>query len=301
MELYDLKEIPEEFKKFFRPAELGLETTYQEFIQKLIDIFNETKRVLKKEGTCFVNLADTYAGGGYGADTNLENTKQFTNQGTIESRDKIAQLRKQNKQIQQKSLMLIPHRFVIAMSDAGWLVRNDLIWIKKNAMPESVNDRWKKAHEHFFFFTKSKKYYFNLDKIRTRHAEVSLKRAEYEQGRNALGQNPSSLGTKSEKYGMPARIVKLNPLGGVPPDYLDVFTNCNEDVATEHFATYPQGLIAPLIRAGCPEGGIVYDPFMGSGITAVVARKQGCNFLGSELNPKYIAIANARLRQQVLL
>lgn len=280
-------------------GQIGLETTYQEFIQKLVDIFNETKRILKKEGTCFVNLGDTYAGGGFGADTNLENTKQFTNTGTIESRDKIAQLRKQNKQISQKSLMMIPERFAIAMMDAGWILRNKLVWIKRNAMPESVNDRWKKAHEYIFFFTKSKKYYFNLDKIRTKHSDISVKRADYELGRNSLGQDPSSMGAKSDKYGMPARHIKLNPLGAVPPDFLDINTNSTGE-GGEHYATYPQSLISPLIRAGCPENGIVLDMFMGSGTTAIAARKQSCNFIGIDLNPDYIKIAEKRLAQQLL-
>lgn len=182
----------------------------------------------------------------------------------------------------------------------SWLCRNDLIWIKRNAMPESVQDRWKKAHEHIFFFTKSKKYCFNLDAIRTPHKEVSLKRAEYEQGRNALGQNPSSLGDKSSKYGMPARVVKLNPKGAVPPDFLDINTSCKADDIVEHYATYPQDLIIPLIKAGSKEGDIILDPFLGSGTTAVVARKLDRNYLGIELNENYIKIAEQRLSQKIL-
>lgn len=237
-----------------KKLEIGLENTWQGYIKKLIDIFNEVKRVLKKDGTCFVNLADTFAGGGFGIDSNLENMKQATNKGTMESRESIQKLRKENKQFSAKSLMLIPERFAIAMVDSGWILRNKLIWIKPNAMPESVQDRWKKAHEYIFFFVKNKKYNFDLDSIRTPHQEVSLKRAEYEWGRNALGQNPSSMDDKSAKYGMPARFVKLNPKGAVPPDYLIVNANCSEkDVSKEHYATYPQDLIAPLIKAGCPK------------------------------------------------
>src|SRR3990167_6873754 len=137
--------------------------------------------------------------------------------------------------------MMIPERFGIAMIEKNWILRNKLVWIKRNAMPESVQDRWKKAHEYIFFFVKSKKYYFNLDVIRTPHKEVSLKRAEYEQGRNVLGLNPSSMGKKyqdNKRYmGMPARMVKLNPLGACPPDYLIVNTNCSEnDGSDEHYA-----------------------------------------------------------------
>ena len=282
-------------------GQIGLESTYQEYLKKLIDIFNEIKRVLKKDGTCFVNIADSFCGNKVG--------------NTSEKWDKINNnnFKKQKaKDILEKSLMAIPARFQIAMIDNGWICRNDLIWIKRNAMPESVQDRWKKAHEHIFFFTKSKKYHFDLDAIRTPHKEVLIKRAEYEQGRNALEQNPSSMGEKynrdkknkdgTEKYlSMPARFVKLNPKGACPPDFLDVNTNCKQDDTTEHYATYPQDLIIPLIKAGCPVGGIVLDPFLGSGTTAVVARKLDRDYVGIELNQNYIKIAEQRLCQQKLL
>lgn len=294
-------------------GQIGLEKTYQEYIAKLIAVFNECKRILRKDGTCFINLMDTYAGGGFGAFTDLSKTKQGTNKGTVESRDKICQLRKNNKQIKQKSLMMIPERFGIAMLDNGWILRNDLIWIKKNAMPESVQDRWKKAHEHFYFFVKNKNYKFNLDAIRTKHKEVSLKRAEYELGRNAMGLNPSSMGEKysrdkkykdgTEKYySMPARQVKLNPLGAVPPDYLDVNTNCSQnDVVGEHYATYPSDLILPLIKSGSSEGDIVLDPFGGSMTTCVVAQRMNRKYIGIELNQEYVKIGQERLRQKTLL
>ena len=276
-------------------GQIGLEPTYQEFIKNLCDIFDEVKRVLKKDGTCFVNMGDTFAGGGYGIDSNLENTKQATNKGTMESRLKIQQLRKNNKQLPSKCLMMIPERFALEMIERGWILRNKLVWIKRNAMPESVQDRWKKAHEYFFFFVKSQKYYFNLDAIRTPHQLVSLKRAEYEQGRNVLGQNPSSLGDKSEKYGMPARVVKLNDKGAVPPDFLDIFTNSGEDGAIEHYATYPQTLISPLMRAGSKEGDIVLDPFFGSGTTGLVAIKLSRKYVGIDLSEEYWKIAIDRL------
>ena len=187
-----------------------------------------------------------------------------------------------------------------------WIARNCLIWIKPNAMPESVQDRWKKAHEYIFFFVKNKKYHFNLDAIRTPHKEVSIKRAEYEQRRNALGLNPSSMGKKyldNKRYmGMPARMVKLNPLGACPPDYMIVNTNCSENDGSDgHYATYPQKLLLPLVKAGCPKNGIVLDPFMGSGTTAVVAKMLGRNYIGIELSSEYIIISNKRLAQEILI
>lgn len=272
-------------------GQLGQEKTYQEFINNLVRVFSEIKRILKKEGTCFINLGDTYASiGKIGGDIDKDD-------GMDIERGR-ARIRKGS--YSEKCLMLVPERFAIQMIDNGWILRNKLIWIKPNAMPESVQDRWKKAHEYIFFFVKTKKYYFNLDKIRTPHKEVSIKRAEYEQGRNAMGLNPSSMGIKylgnERYYGMPARMIKLNPLGGIPPDYLIVNTNCSEqDGSDDHYATYPQQLIYPLIKAGCPEGGIVLDPFVGSGTTAVVAKKLKRNWLGIDLNSEYVKIAEDRI------
>src|SRR3990167_1470550 len=196
-------------------GQIGLEKTYQEYIAKLIAIFCETKRVLKKEGTCFVNLGDSYAGSnqGYGQKEKSKTGFQSATDGYFASSYAKCNLR--NYKNWAKSLMMIPERFGIAMIEKNWILRNKLVWIKRNAMPESVQDRWKKAHEYIFFFVKSKKYYFNLDVIRTPHKQVSIKRAEYEQGRNVLGLNPSSMGEKYQEnnryMGMPARMVKLNP------------------------------------------------------------------------------------------
>jgi DNA modification methylase len=281
-------------------GQIGLEKTYQEYIDKLIAVFDEVKRILKKDGTCFINLMDTYGGsGGLGYKQSYSNVNQST--GGKENISLKSKLGIKTNYL-QKSLMMIPERFGIAMIDRGWINRNCLIWIKPNAMPESVQDRWKKAHEYIFFFTKSKKYYFNLDAIRTPHKDISIKRADYEQGRNALGQNVSSMGDKSKKYGMSARQVKLNPKGAVPPDYLIVNTNCSEfDTVKEHYATYPTKLIVPLIKAGCPDKGIVLDPFFGSGTTGLVAKFLGRNYIGIELNPEYIKLAKQRLSQQILI
>ena len=120
--------------------QLGLEKTYQEYLKKLIDIFNEAKRVLKKDGTCFVNMGDSFNGNKVG--NTSKKWKRVNN---------VSFVKKKAQEIQSKSLMAIPARFQIAMIDNGWICRNDLIWIKRNAMPESVQDRWKKAHEHIFF------------------------------------------------------------------------------------------------------------------------------------------------------
>lgn len=220
----------------------------------------------------------------------------------------IVRIQFKKKEIPQHLL-----KFFVLKKHNGWILRNKLVWIKPNAMPESVEDRWKKAHEYIFFFVKSKKYYFNLDAIRTPHKQVSLDRAEYELGRNAMGLNPSSVGEKYSRdknnrgkmdkyFSMPSRRVKLNPAGACPPDYLIVNTNCSEnDGSDEHYATYPQALVNPLILSGCPKGGIVLDIFNGSGTTCWAAKKLNRSFMGIDLNPKYCQIARERIRQEILL
>jgi DNA modification methylase len=284
-------------------GQIGLEETYQEYIAKLIAVFNEVKRVFKKKGTCFVNLGDSYSSIGKlcGDFTREDNNKKWEKHDSNRGRSRI-----QKGSYPEKCLIMIPERFTISMIDRNWILRNKLIWVKPNAMPESVQDRWKKAHEYIFFFVKNKKYHFDLDAIRTPHKQVSIKRADYEQGRNALGLNPSSMGKKyldNNRYmGMPARMVKLNPLGACPPDYFEVNTNCSEsDGSDNHYATYPQKLLWSLVKAGCPKNGIILDPFMGSGTTALVAQNLGRKFIGIELNPDYVKIAKQRLRQKPLL
>src|SRR3990167_348639 len=219
-------------------GQLGLEPTFQEYIQKLCAIFDEIKRVLKKEGTCFVNLGDTYSGNKEGKTDN-----------------KVSQYLKENSQgihkkatIQEKCLCQIPARFAIAMTDRGWILRNKIIWQKPNAMPSSVQDRFTIDYEEILFFVKSKKYYFEPQ--RQPHKKVSVNTGSYPEA---------------------------------------------------HFATFPPALIIPMVKAGCPKGGIVLDPFMGSGTVAEVAKYLGRNYLGIELNKSYIKLAENRLRQEMLL
>ena len=244
-------------------GQIGLETTYQEFIEKLLSVFLEVKRILKKEGTCFINLGDSYASIGK------------TN-GDIDKDDGMdierGRSRIKKGMYMEKCLFMIPERFAISMIEHGWILRNKLVWVKPNAMPESVQDRWKKAHEYIFFFVKSKKYYFDLDVIRIQH--------------------------KEERYeGMPARMVKLNPLGGIPPDFFYINANCSEnDTIKEHHATYPRMLISSPLKAACPVGGVVIDPFFGFGTTGLVAKKLGRNYIGIDLNPDYCKLAEQRLR-----
>jgi len=276
--------------------QLGLEPTFQEYIARLCDIFDEVKRVLKKEGTCWVNLADTYANcnGAKNEGFNARwHGKQFLSNKQGET-DRQRPTRPKND-LGDKNLCNIPARFSIAMQDMGWILRNEIIWHKPNCMPCSVTDRFTVDFEKLFLFSKSKRYYFEQQyskfqgnpKDKERQRRVGNPNQKY-----ALihGNKPSSGGVGYGKEGRNMRCVwSIN----------------TKPFKEAHFATYPEELCETPLRAGCPIGGIVLDPFFGAGTTGLVALKQHKRFIGIELNPEYITIANKRLRpyleQQVLI
>jgi len=277
MNTYNKKEIPEHLQKYFEPAELGLEPTFQEYINKLCDIFDEVKRVLKKEGTCWVNMGDTYISTGEGRHAGYTDPKYKNGRvGRQIEANALPQI------IPEKCLAQIPNRFSIEMCNRGWILRNEIIWHKPNCMPSSVKDRFTVDFEKLFFFVKSKKYYFET---------------QYEPFKS----EPTKLRDKrNENYGK----AFLSPLGkGLRNGYEQgarnkraVWTITTKPFREAHFATYPEALCETPIKAGCPIGGIVLDPFFGAGTTGVVAKKLDRNYLGIELNPEYIKIAQARIK-----
>lgn len=255
-------------------GQLGLEPTFEEYITKLCDIFDEVKRVLKKEGTCWVNLGDTYGGTGKKSDTNDKYKKGL-------ARD----FDRPNGKEKQKCLLQIPSHFAIEMTNRGWILRNEIIWHKPNCMPASVKDRFTVDFEKVFFFVKSKKYWFEqqFDEL---------------QGNPKDKERQSRTGSENQKYA----IVHGNKpsSGGVGYSENGRNRRCVWSINTKplkdaHFATFPEALIEPMITSGCPKGGTVLDVFMGAGTTAIVAKKLGRNYLGIELNPDYIKISNERI------
>lgn len=224
--------------------QIGMEDSLQDYIDNLIYIFHIAKRVLKKEGTCWINLGDTYS--------------------------------------RNKSLSLIPERFAIEMTK-DWILRNTIIWYKPNAMPHSVKDRFTVDFEKLFFFVKNKQYYFNqqLEPLKV-NSDI--------QYRQALRKKNAKRYNLKEPYktNYPK---KFNPNGR---NTRAVWSIPLRPFIHAHFAVYPKELLYTPIKSGCPKGGIVLDPFMGSGTTAAAARELGRNFLGFEINPEYIKIANSR-------
>jgi len=303
--LTELKKLPDEFinccitsppywalRDYGVEGQLGLEPTFQEYINKLCDIFDEVKRVLKKEGTCFVNLGDTYytkSGSGFENDNLSKKSAEQVSETT--GINKANELRGRGL-LPDKCLVQIPSRFAIEMTNRGWILRNEIIWYKPSCMPSSVTDRFTVDFEKMFFFTKNKKYYF----------EQQLE--EYTEPMNrwggekleAKGESMWDKGTGQESYR--DRNMRPNPEGRNKRCVWKINT---KPFADAHFAVYPPELIETPIKAGCPKGGIVLDVFMGSGTTALVARHFNRNYIGIELNPEYIEICNKRLSQQNLL
>ncbi len=294
----------------------GLEPTFNEYLEHLWKMMDEIYRALKPEGTCWINLGDTYSGSnGFGWKQSVANENQSTN-GVNENRN----YRKITGRIDAappKCLLLIPHRFAIGCIDRGWIMRNDCIWAKRNGMPESVTDRFSKKHEYFFFMVKSEKYFFDLDAIRDKHKQVSIDRLQRGISENnkwvngADGQTPHNLSqprknkTHTKNYGqsMIGGQVRdnhdihdsFNPLGKNPGSVSDFWDVATKPSSEKHYASYNDALLLKPVLAGCPEDGIIYDPFMGTGSTAEVALRAKRKFIGSEMSKEYVEICNQRL------
>lgn len=292
----------------------GLEPTYQEYLEHLWSLMDEIKRVLRDDGTVWVNLGDTY-----GTKSGSMGNGGFYPKNPVASNTVF----EQSKSI-HKCLLLIPHRFAIGCIDRGWIVRNDVIWAKRNGMPESCRDRFSKKHEYFFFMVKSEKYYFDLDGVRDKQKEVSLKRYEYEftgqeggKSNNMKGDKKHLATTKipkeqSEMFGSPrARQHRpathefashndkdaYNPLGKNPGSVSDFWDIPTQPSSEKHYATFNTKLIDKPIIAGCPEGGIILDPFAGTATTLFRAYDLGRKYIGIEGKPEYVKIGQERVEQ----
>lgn len=276
-------------------GQIGLEENYSEFIAKLIEIYSEIQRVLKPTGTCFVNLGDTYAGSGSGTTKNADTSKYVENSKQVYVLPNgTAKASKFRGTKMNKSLLMIPERFAIGMIDAGWILRNQIIWHKPNQMPSSATDRFTVDFEKIFFFVKqSTGYYFEQQ---LEPYERELDRWGGEQKRNP--KNEKFDPTEKANANSLARTRDMRP-NKDGRNMRTVWSINTEPFPEAHFATYPEKLVKRMIEAGCPENGLVLDPFMGAGTTAVVAKKLNRNYTGFELNPKYKLIAENRLIKEV--
>lgn len=270
-------------------GQLGLEPDFNLYIKHLCDIFDEIKRVLKKDGAIWVNIGDSYNGSG-GCGSREYHKAKHTQFNKPDRNPNKYQPPKNIKFLPSKSLCNIPARFSIEMQNRGWILRNDIIWNKPNPMPESVKDRCTRSHEYIFLLTKSKKYYFNqllesYENIINRWGG-NFKRSPI---REKIDENGFANANSLARLG---RDMRPNKNG---KNKRDVWTINTQPYPEAHFAVFPEKLIIPCIKT-MPEDAIVYDPFMGSGTTAAVAYKLGRKFIGSEPNPEYCKLAEKRLK-----
>lgn len=326
-------------------GQLGLEATPAEFIANMVEVFEEVRRVLRPDGTCWVNMGDSYAGSGRGGNPGKQSSTLECGQSSQlasiikRTRDDVSASQRVSAVtstgirgavggLKPKDLVMMPHRLAIALQDAGWWVRQDIVWSKPNPMPESVRDRCTKAHEYIFLLTKNANYYFDQDSVcepvsAGTHARLS------QDVQNQVGSTRANGGAKTNGN-MKAVGRKLHGGTGVGfgrgydkvvkprvknnssfddamaimPDTRNkrsVWTMVTQSFKEAHFATFPTELPETCIKAGCPVGGIVLDPFFGAGTTGLVADRLQRDCIGIELNPAYAEMARARIQAESTL
>ena len=254
-------------------GQTGREKTPEAYIDKLVEVFREVKRVLRDDGTLWLNIGDSYCGTGSKGDfRDPKNTSGRNGQG-ISLTGKICG-------IKSKDLIGIPWMLAFALRADGWYLRQDIIWAKPNPMPESVKDRCTKSHEYIFLLSKSATYYYDAKAI----AEDSLWKGDSRAGYGRLHYRGKRQGEKGQGQENFVCITEKR-------NKRDVWTVATLPCKLAHFAVFPPKLIEPCILAGCPVNGVVLDPFMGSGTTGMVAKSFGRNYVGFELNADYVSIA----------
>ena len=260
------------------PDQTGSDQTLDEYIQDLVEIFREARRLLSDEGTLWLNLGDSYANQG----ANRNNISSNYQIGSTQSHGVTGSIPSGTK---KKDLIGVPWRVALALQKDGWWLRNDIIWHKPNPMPSSAQDRCTVAHEYIFLLSKSPTYYFNADAIREPLAESTLADPR-------LG----STGSGRERYGgdasCPSGFAGANPKGG---NCRTVWKLKPNSYHGSHFAVFPEELPKKCIAAGCPPGGTVLDPFSGSATTGKMALKAGASYIGIDINSDYLEIAARRV------
>jgi DNA modification methylase len=275
-------------------GQIGLEATVQEYVGVMVSVFREVRRVLRDDGTCWLNLGDAYAGSGQGP------------QGASGDRAGRTFTCERGKRMERgagrwgggnidcaglpaKNLLGMPWRVAFALQDDGWILRSDIVWAKPNPMPESVSDRPTKSHEYIFLFAKSARYFYDADAIKEDVTGNAHPRGN--------GQNPKRMiapdGVRANTTFAASELVSSR-------SKRTVWTVATNPYSEAHFATFPPKLIEPCILAGCPVGGVVLDPFAGAGTTLLVAKNLGRSAVGIELSPVYCDLIVNRLRQDVL-
>jgi DNA modification methylase len=315
----------------------GLEPTPEMYVDHAVSVFREVRRVLREDGTLWLNLGDSYnAHPGQRKTTDAAGPKQVTNEGAQGAPSRYV------ANLKPKDLVGIPWRVAFALQADGWWLRSDIIWAKPAPMPESVTDRPTRSHEYIFLLSKSERYYYDHEAIKEpavcghpsgngykREARLSYQDERGARGSDEQWQPASWRGSRFDKGKTKEAVEQTGAKVGVRPsapkgsfngkteamadtgqnafraitemrNLRDVWTVGAEPFPEAHFATFPPKLIEPCVIGGCPEGGTILDPFFGAGTTGFVARKHRRKFVGIELNPEYVAMAEKRMSQEVL-
>jgi DNA modification methylase len=286
-----------------KAREVGTEQTPREYVDALVAIFREVRRVLRDDGTVWLNLGSSYAGswGNYSGQNRGNGGQREITVGSMPTKawegrelERPAASRK-IEGIKEKDDLMIPYRVAIAMQEDGWYVRSTIVWAKPNPMPESVTDRPTRSHEYIFLLTKSARYFYDQMAI----AEEAIYAEQHANKTTSWGTNrkhPNKANVADYMY----KGDNHTTLEGGKRNKRDVWTVATKPLSTAHFATFPPKLIEPCILAGCPVGGVVLDPFAGAGTTLLVAKNLGRSAVGIELSPVYCDLIVNRLRQDVL-
>ena len=262
-------------------GQIGLEPTPDGFVSKLVAVFREVRRVLRDDGTLWLNLGDSYASGG------MSNPSDRSTLGGGKDRgaENYSIARRIPDGLKPKDLIGIPWRVAFALQADGWYLRQDIIWHKPNPMPESVRDRCTKAHEYVFLLSKSARYYFDANAIN----ETAVTKP-HKPGNNKVDDSRNDAEQMDKVWGADGTRNRRS-----------VWTVTTKPYKGAHFATYPPALIEPCVLAGSREGGVVLDPFNGSGTTGEVAIQNGRRYIGIELNAAYLQLARARIDAAIKL
>lgn len=276
-------------------GQIGLEATPAEYVMRLVEVFREVKRVLRDDGTLWLNLGDSYVGTGDKGSYRDPKYAQGRNGQEVARNRKVAGL-------PAKNLIGIPWRVAFALQDDGWILRSDIIWAKDNPMPESVKDRPTRSHEYVFLFAKKPRYYYDAKAI-AESSGVGDNGSYFDKGKTSVHPNQGC-----ERRDKQRRVGKRQYVGfnerwdaqevhSLTRNRRSVWHVNTAAYAEAHFAVFPEKLVEPMILAGCPAGGTVLDPFAGSGTTLAVANRLGRHAVGIELNPAYVRLIEARCAQ----
>lgn len=270
-------------------GQIGLEETPEQYIAAMVEVFRCVWDVLEDDGTLWLNIGDSYMTTPAGNKTWVD----FGSNKNYENHKIHSLVKKKIDGVKTKDLIGIPWMLAFALRADGWYLRQDIIWHKPNPMPESVNDRCTKAHEYIFLMSKSQKYYYDHDAIKEEANEDSGFAKQRAKGIDTWKYNNTS-----ERISQTGQTTESSTFGEIGKrNKRSVWTVNTKPYKGAHFAVFPQELIEPCIMAGAPQGGVVLDPFMGSGTTAQVAQNLGRQYLGCELNPEYAPLQAERTKQ----